>query len=290
MPGSASEGAGQPGGRSVGLVVNSYERTYRDVLRPGFFPGVAAQNGRGFDEVVALVNNVADRRDATARAEELVRTGEISAYAFVADLLPAALHSARLSARALRRRPYLLDYGLVMPHVVGTRWLLGWDAETRLPVPTDWVSPSLDLLAEHPRVFHVSLGWTVGPGEPGPLGEAVDHLGDYALGWGFSDQLFLVRRADLVGPIWRSFAPAAAVRHAPHPYTFEYRVEAHQRSVRRHRATLTTARYVTNDLSLGVVDRSGQSWRDEVERRALRRLESAVVARLPEWVGPRFHR
>ena len=168
MPGSASEGAGQPGGRSVGLVVNSYERTYRDVLRPGFFPGVAAQNGRDFDEVVALVNNVADRRDATARAEELVRTGEISAYAFVADLLPAALHSARLSARALRRRPYLLDYGLVMPHVVGTRWLLGWDAETRLPVPTDWVSPSLDLLAEHPRVFHVSLGWTVGPGNRGP--------------------------------------------------------------------------------------------------------------------------
>ena len=203
MPGSASEGAGQPGGRSVGLVVNSYERTDRDVLRPGFFPGVAAQNGRDFDEVVALVNNVADRRDATARAEELVRTGEISVYAFVADLLPAALHSARLSARALRRLPYLLDYGLVMPHVVGTRWLLGWDAETRLPVPTDWVSPSLDLLAEHPRVFHVSLGWTVGPGEPGPLGEAVDHLGDYALGWGFSDQLFLVRRADLVGPIWQ---------------------------------------------------------------------------------------
>lgn len=278
------------GSDSVGLVVNTYERTYRDVLSPGFFPSITAQNRREADEVVALVNNVADRADATARAEALVAAGEISAYAFVADHLPGALGAARLPSRVLRRRPYLLDYGLVMPHVVGTRWLLGWDAETRLPVPIDWVTPSLRLLTDDPRVFHTSLGWSVAPGEPGPLGEAVDHVGDFALGWGFSDQLFLLRRTDLVGPIWRSFAPAAAVRHAPHPYTFEYRVEAHQRAVRRHRATLTTVRYETNDLSTGVVERDGRSWRDDAERRALLRLEATVVARLPEWVGPRFRR
>jgi hypothetical protein len=80
------------------------------------------------------------------------------------------------------------------------------------------------------------------------------------------------------------------VRHAPHPYSFEYRVEAHQRAVRRHRATLTTVRYATNDLSVGVVDRSGESLRDRLERRALRKLESTVIARLPGWVGPRFRR
>lgn len=284
----ATPPAGQPG--SVGLVVNTYERTYREVLSPGFFPEIAAQNRRECDEVVALVNNVVDRADARDRAEALVAAGEISAYAFVADHLDEALRAARLPARALRRRPYLLDYGLVMPHVVGTRWLLGWDAETRLPEATDWLTPSLDLLVDDRRVFHTSLAWSVGPGEPGPLGEAVDHVGDFALGWGFSDQLFLVRRDDLVGPIWRSFAPAAAVRHAPHPYTFEYRVEAHQRAVRRHRATLTTARYETNNLPSGVVERDGRSWRDDAERRALRGLEAVVVSRLPVWVGPRYHR
>lgn len=276
--------------RSVGLVVNTYERTYRDVLTPGFFPGIAAQNRRECDEVVALVNNVVDRRDARERADALVAAGEISAYAFVADHLPEALRAARLPARALRRRPYLLDYGIVMPHVVRTEWLLGWDAETRLPQTADWLGPSLDLLEDDRRVFHTSLAWTVAPGEPGPHGEAVDHVGEFALGWGFSDQLFLVRRDDLIGPLWRSFAPAAAVRHAPHPYTFEYRVEAHQRAVRRHRATLTSTRYETNDLPTGVVERHGRSWRDDLERRALRGLEATVVSRLPAWVGPRFRR
>ena len=287
---SSRESARRGGSGSVGLVVNTYERTYRDVLSPGFFPAIAAQNRREADEVVALVNNVADRADAEARAEALVTAGEISAYAFVADHLPAALRAAGLPGRVLRRRPYLLDYGLVMPHVVGTHWLLGWDAETHLPASHDWVTPSLDLLADDARVFHASLAWSVAPGERGPLGEAVDHVGDFALGWGFSDQLFLLRRSDLVGRIWRSFAPTAAVRHAPHPYTFEYRVEAHQRAVRRHRATLTTVRYETNDLSTGVVERDGRSWRDDAERRALRRLEATVVARLPIWIGPRFRR
>ena len=117
---------------SVGIVVNCYERTYRDVLVPGFFRDVVSQNRFSFDEVVALINNVVDRGDATERARALVKAGEISSFAFVSDHLGQALLSAQLSPRALRRRPYLLDYGVTMPHVVSTEWLLGWDAEAQL--------------------------------------------------------------------------------------------------------------------------------------------------------------
>ena len=116
---------------SVGLVVNCYERTYRDVLRPGYFSELDASNLRPMDVVVALISNVQDPDDARARAEALIRGGEISSFAFVGDHIQAALKQARLPSRMLGRRPYLLDYGLVMPHVTSTDWLLGWDAETR---------------------------------------------------------------------------------------------------------------------------------------------------------------
>ena len=66
----------------------------------------------------------------------------------------------------LRRRPYLLDYGITMPHVVATDWLLGWDAEAHLLTPADWVTPSLDLMQEDPRVFHASLSWPALPTSP----------------------------------------------------------------------------------------------------------------------------
>src|SRR6478735_9189917 len=247
---------------SVGIVVNCYERTYRDVLVPGFFGDVVRQNRFRFDEVVALINNVVERGDAAERASALVKAGEISSFAFVGDHLEQALRSTRLSRRALGRRPYLLDYGIAMPHVVSTDWLLGWDAETRLLTHTDWVSPSIDLMTDDPRIFHASLSWSAQPGEPGAIGEAVEVQGPFALNYGFTDQLFLLRRRELMAPIYRSFAPAALVRHAPHPYTFEYRVEAHQRAVRRMRASLITVEYAMQDSGTGVVDRTGRTRRD----------------------------
>ena len=276
---------------SVGLVVNSYERTYRDVLRPGYFGDLVASNLRPMDEVVALINNVQDPDDARDRAEALIRGGEISSFAFVGDHMQAALKQARLPSRMLRRRPYLLDYGLVMPHVTSTEWLLGWDAETRLIVPTNWIDPSIELMESDSRVFHASLNWR--PAEAGEAGlesERVETSGDFALNWGFSDQLFLLRRMDLARPIYRSFAPAAIVRHAPHPYTFEYRVECHQRAARRFRATLEDVYYDTNQIPGGVIGRTGQSARDRLQLRTLRAIEYHVVDRLPTSMSPRFRK
>lgn len=276
---------------SVGLVVNSYERTYRDVLRPGYFSDVVASNLRSVDEVVALINNVQDAADARDRAEALVEAGEISSYAFVRDHIADALAQVRLPHRYLRRRPYLLDYGLVMPHVVSTDWLLGWDAETRLSTPTNWIDPSIDLMISDPRVFHASLNWhPLEPDDTGLEAETVEVSGDFALNWGFSDQLFLLRRAELTRPIFRSFAPAAIVRHAPHPYTFEYRVESHQRAARRFRATLENVYYETNTIPGGVLARTGGSARDRLQLRFLRAVEFHVVDRLPKAMGPRFRK
>lgn len=275
---------------SVGLVVNSYERTYRDVLTPGFFPAIAESNCRQTDEAVALINNVVDRDDARDRAEELLRAGEITSYAFVSDHIDNAMQCARLPRRALRTRPFLLDYGLVMPHVVSTDWLLGWDAETRLVEPTNWIDPALALLEDDRRIFHASLSWPPAlDGDPGLEADAIDWIGDFALSWGFSDQLFLVRRKELLRPIYRTFAPAAIVRHAPHPYTFEYRLESFQRATGRLRATLSTSHFRTNYIE-GVLIRTGGETRWDVFRlKALRKIEFTVIDRLPASTGPRFN-
>lgn len=272
----------------VALVVNTYERTYRSVLKRGFFPALVASNLREFDEVVALVNNVEDESDARRRADELVASGEVTSYSFVADHIENALERAGLNARSLRRHPYLLDYGLVMPHVCESEWLLGWDAETRLESATNWVDPSIALLQRNPRLFHASLAWPGFHEDEGYESEEIGTIGDYSVNWGFSDQLFLLRREDLIGSIYRRFAPMAAARHAPHPTTFEYRVEAHQRATRRPRATLTTLRYETNFVPGGVLGRVG-STRFEYERmRWLYRLEFYLLKRLPRSFGPRW--
>lgn len=277
---------------SIGLVVNSYERTYRTVLAPGFFPSIAKSNLREFDETVALINNVDDPLDARDRAESLVANGEITSYAFVADHIGTALEAAHLSPRALRVRPFLLDYGLVMPHVVRTDWLLGWDAETSLTSAANWVDPSIRLMKEDSRIFHTAVAWPPARAQDaGVEGDAIATTGDFALSWGFSDQLFLLRRSALLGRRFSTFSPAAIARHAPHPYTFEFRVESYQRARRKLRATLTTVSYETNLSVAGVLQRTGGTSRAQRYRiEALHQFEHLVTRRLPASLPPRIAR
>ncbi|AXH96890.1 hypothetical protein DV701_12875 [Ornithinimicrobium avium] len=253
--------------------------------------GIVDSQRRTLDEVVVLVNNVADQADARERAEALVRSGELSGYAFVSDHLEAALRAKRISRRSLGKRPYLVDFGLVMPHVLRTRWLLGWDAETRLVDPQNWIDPGLELLRADSRVLHVSLNRPPRTSfEPVIEREAVTRVGDFILTHGFSDHVFLIDRERLIRAPFRSLAPAAVVRHAPHPYTFEYRMESYQRAARLFRAVNPTIKYDTNTDPPGVLLRTGgRSW-DDVRIQALWQFGWTVLDRLPEGAGPRFKR
>lgn len=276
---------------SVGLITNVYERTYRTVLSSGYMAAVVASHQRPLDEALVLINNVDDPADARSRAETLVKAGEITGFAFVKDLLPAALRMAKVSRRSLGKRPYLVDFGLVMPHALGTKWLLGWDAETHLVAPQNWIDPGLDLLMSDPRVFHVSLHrpprteW-----EPVLDREVVHRVGDFVYTHGFSDHVFLVDRLRLMQAPFRSFSPAAVVRHAPHPNTFEYRMESYQRAAGLFRAVNPDIEYDTNTDPPGVLLRTGGRTWEDLRIKALWQFGWKVLDRLPEAAGPRFKR
>jgi hypothetical protein len=273
----------------ISLVVNSYERTYRRVLTPGFFPTVAADNATEFSEVVALVNNVDDTADALERTEALLAAGEISRVALVADHLDAARRAARLPKWAFRVRPYFLDYGIVMPHVANEEWVLGWDAEVRMENPTDWTTPAIELMSEDHRVVTANPNWP----ERGEVGgslarETVERIGAWCLNHNFSDQVFLARRRFLASPVYRRFSPGAIQRAPDHPFTFEARLEAYLRATRAFRATYEPARYSIDEHDVPLVlDRLGWSRYERLRFKAISKLRRLLDAQntltSPRW-------
>ena len=82
---------------SVDLLVCMYERTYRKVLVPGFFSSIEEQNRRKFTNIIAIINNVDSREEATALAEKLLASGEINRYIFVSDHIDQALKKTGLT-------------------------------------------------------------------------------------------------------------------------------------------------------------------------------------------------
>ena len=230
---------------SVDLVVNCFERTYRQVLKPGYFPNIESMLCRRFTRTVALINNVTDREAAKRSAEALVECGDITEYYFVSELLDEALELVGLTREDFGRIIHFSDCALVAITLPGSDWLLYWDADVVLQKPCDWVAPALDLLASDPRILVANPSW-----EGQLRSEILSESGDFDLGYGFSDQVFLVRRRDLARPIYNERCAASMRYPLSHiALVFEARVDAYMRVHRRLRATYRGAVYVHDHVS-----------------------------------------
>ena len=238
-------------GPDVDLVVNCFERTYRDVLRPATFERIAADNRRRFAYRTALVNNVEDRREAERQGEALVASGAADRVVFVADRIHAAVARTGVSRGELS---WHLDWALAAVTLDGLNWMLHWDADVVLREPADWIGPSLALMAADHRVLVANPNW-----EDPTLGRFTsEDAGAFALGHGFSDQVFLGRRSELGAPIYSQ--RCVARRRYPYPGSFEARVDAHLRHAGRLRATFRDAVY-EHPVAMGT------SWPDHTLRR-----------------------
>jgi hypothetical protein len=236
---SAAGAAAEP--PPVDLVVNCFERSYREVLAPGFFPLIVSHNQFAFARRVALINNVTDPADACRRADELLAADEIDAWRFVADLLPAALARTGLTERDLGKLKHWSDCPLAAITMAGSPWLCYWDADVRLAEPVDWITPTIALMDRDPRLLVGSPAHDMLDLER----EAVERVPGFALGYGFSDQCFLARRHALAKPIYGHCCLAGARYPTAHlANIFEQRLDAHMRVNHRLRAVALEAVYV----------------------------------------------
>jgi hypothetical protein len=234
----------------VDLVVNTFERTYRGVLEPGAFAAIAAAQRHRFARRVVLVNNVADPADAKARAQRLLDGGEIDELHFVAEHLDRALEIAGLHREELEPLLHYSDAPLVAATLPGSPWLLYWDPEARLAQPVDWIAPALELMSADGQVIVANPSWELPDGaglRPGVEREAIETRAGFAIGHGFSDQVFLARRELLAAPIYRQRCIASIAYPGAHKArVFEARVAAHMRHHGGLRATSLEASYVTD--------------------------------------------
>ncbi len=197
----------------VDLVVNCYERTYQKVLSHGFVTALEKQTNFKFTQKIVLINNVIDRNRAVILAQRLQSSGEISNWFFVADELPHALEVVGLTEKDLGRTIHYSDCALVAVTLNGSPYICYWYAEVVLVQHNNWISESLallekrrDVLVANPQwdreleaLSHTKRPWIRRRWQP------LETVGNFNLCYGFSDQLFLVRRGDLAKPIYKEF-------------------------------------------------------------------------------------
>ncbi len=264
-------------GERVDLVINVFERTYRHGLAAETIGAVRDANRFPFAGCVALINNVDDRLDAERRARALLERHLIDSYHFVADRIQPALEQVKLSVEDLEPLLHYSDAPIVAATLPGSPWMLYWDPEAQLAEPFDWITPALELLRADPRVMVANPSWEAPDGagrRPGVERETAQMSGEFALGPGFSDQVFLAARAELAAPIYgQRCIGSLAYPTAHRAQIFEARVGAHMRHHGRVRATSTAASYLTSSPA------GGSSYRPAGPLEAVRYVRNALVVR-----------
>lgn len=259
---------------AVDLAINCFERTYRKVLAPGFIRDIVEQNCFPFRHVTLLLNNIDQPDEAKRMAQQLLASREITQFFFVEDHLDQALDKTGLTRPQLGKLPFYSDWALVALTVPGSDWMVHWDADVHLDEPADWITPSLQLIARDPSVAIANPCWK----QANLRREARSRDGDFALGYGFTDQVFLLRRSEFAQPIYRFWLPISMRFPLSHIGAyFEQWVDAYLRVRRRLRATYLPVTFVhaTEEGSA-----YPNAWSVRCNN-ALRRIFVAVIRRLP---------
>ena len=219
----------------VELSVTVWERTWESALTRAFFARITDSLGRDFDRTTVTINNVRDPASVRARASELIGSGVIDDFVEVSDHLDAALEKTGLSRRELEPLPWYTDHFLVKVCAPGPRWLVHWDTDIVQVRPGDWVTPSIQFLNEHPDVVVAGPGWS---DERSMRSETLRQDGEFNIGYGFTDQIFMVERERFAAPIYDHFTIASWWYPTAHiTPIFEQRIDAWMRRKRLPRAT-----------------------------------------------------
>ena len=155
-----------------------------------------------------------------------------------------------LSRAELEPLLHYSDGPLVAATLAGSPWFLYWDPEARLVEQTDWITPALALLDGDSRLMAANPSWeladTTGR-RPGVERETLTTRDGFAIGRGFSDQVFLARRALFATQIYSQRCISRITYPGAHKArVFEARVDAHMRHNEGLRATSLAATYLTD--------------------------------------------
>lgn len=236
-----------PGAPTVTFETKVWEGDFRTVLDEERLGRAIAHNSWSFTTRVVYVNNVDNPSRVLRLARRLVAAGVLDDVVLVDEHATAALNHFGVSRSDLGRGYVYSISELVGLFLCETDYLLHFAGDSTIRQPADWMPAALDLLGRRPDVAVVNLSWT--PDRSAVEAESFARDGDFLLGYGFSDQMYLVRSSDFKQPIYGESHPDSQRYPEYGGELFEKRVDAWMRRRQRLRATWTPGHYVHENIA-----------------------------------------
>lgn len=236
----------QPLTASVALQTNCWHRDWRKALTSRRLHALVERCNYPFAERTLLINRLPRYDRALVLADGLIGQGVLTDAVIVEQHADAALATLGVSRDELGG-----SYGYSIAEMVGlatTRcdYVLYFMSDCMPDMVSDWIPKALDLLQSSPGIAVANLLWDGKTAEA--RAEAERETPDFFIGYGFSDQCYLVRTREFRAPIYGHWHPASERYPVYAPAAFERRVDSWMRTEGRLRATYKHASYSHNNL------------------------------------------
>lgn len=222
-----------------------WENDWEFILNEHYLKTIIARCNYDFDEKVIMINNVKDRAAVLKRVENLLAKKIIDAYYFVEDYATEVLRFFGLSKADFDGGYYYSIAELTSIYLCKTAYLLHFAGDTYLAKSAqNWIQPGLALLQNKAMsVVVVNASWD--NTFAGPKQEALDETADFYIGYGCSDQCYLVNTAYFKQLNYKEQNPVSDANYPTYGgELFEKRVDAYLRNNQQYRATSKHSCYI----------------------------------------------
>jgi len=234
---------------SVSFETKVWEKDYEIILKSGRIQNMIARCHYPFEQKKLFINNVSDLAKVQRLADKLISKSVIDQYVVVDHFAKEALDFFELSKESLGRGYYYSIAELVSIYLCTTKYLLHFSGDS-IPMRnsnSQWLYILLKKLDSNPIISVANLLWNQKTQEA--IQESIEHDSQFCIGYGFSDQMYLIRTDEFRRPIFNEHNEKSNHYPSYGGELFEKRVHSYMLNHERLRATYLESSYKHRNFS-----------------------------------------
>jgi len=240
---------------TVTFETQCWENDYDYLLNIDHLKTIIANCNFPFTKRQVIINKVYSRKKAIALAEACKRAGVIDAYYFAEDYINQALQHFQIDPKSFHGGYYYSRCQLVGLYLADTDYVLHFTTDSSITEPTtaNWIAEATALMDQYPKYVCANPSWVISQGgitfgADGAKQEADSELDHWYVGYGFSDNCYLVPTKLFKQPIYNEHHPDSARYPIYAGECFEKRVDSYMRNHQLLRLSYKTLWYSHKNL------------------------------------------
>jgi hypothetical protein len=237
-----------------------WENDWELMLKSSRLEKMIERCNHAFNQKILYINNVQDYSKVALVADRLIRSGVIDQYVKVSDYAEEAMDFFSLSREKLGIGYYYSIAELVSIYLTKTEYLLHFSSDSIVSdeASSRWLSDGIETLKKNNNVKVFNLTWNREYSAAKSESECDDALNVY--GFGFSDQMYLIRSTDFKKSIYEYYDPASERYPEYGGELFEKRVDSWMRQNNFLRATYKKGSYLHKNFPKNAFLKKIQMW------------------------------